>query len=90
MLAFVAQNGPPSVCVDAEIWQYYVGGIVTGNCGNTINHAVQLVGYASVFNIPYWVIRNSWGPLWGVGGYIFLMRGANVCGVGTHVTSAKV
>jgi C1A family cysteine protease len=90
MMTFVTNSGPPSVCVDAETWQYYRGGVVTGHCGTSLDHCVQLVGYETLNNIPVWIVRNSWGTSWGVSGYIYLKRGANVCGIGTHVTSAKI
>ncbi|KAL4451876.1 hypothetical protein ABPG75_007538 [Micractinium tetrahymenae] len=50
----------------------YDSGIYTAeNCRNDkINHAVVIVGYGrdNKFNIPYWIIRNSWGDSWGDGG----------------------
>ncbi|CAO1347681.1 unnamed protein product [Diamesa tonsa] len=36
---------------------------------NTVNHAVVLVGYGTENGIPYWLIRNTWGTLWGDQGY---------------------
>jgi C1A family cysteine protease len=90
MMNFVTNSGPPSVCVDAELWQFYKGGIVTGNCGTSLDHCVQLVGYDTMNGVPVWIVRNSWGTGWGVGGYIYLKRGANVCGIGSYVTSAKI
>ncbi|CAO1347637.1 unnamed protein product [Diamesa tonsa] len=36
---------------------------------NTVNHAVVLAGYGTENGIPYWLIRNTWGTLWGVQGY---------------------
>ena len=38
---------PMSVCVDAELWQTYVSGVITASsgCGTTIDHAVQATGY---------------------------------------------
>lgn len=30
MFSFLLNYGPPSVCVDAELWQFYRGGVVTG------------------------------------------------------------
>jgi len=29
-----------------------------------IDHAVVIVGYQLVSNVPYWIICNSWGPRW--------------------------
>jgi len=90
MMTFVTNSGPPSIAVDAETWQYYRGGVISGNCGTSLDHAVQLVGYETVNNLPVWIVRNSWGTNWGVSGYVYLKRGGNVCGVGSHVTSAKI
>jgi len=86
----LAQYGPLSIAVDASAWQNYGGGIVNGNsgCGRTLDHAVQLVGY-SPQDGGYWVVRNSWGPNWGEGGYILLQFGQDVCGMASYVTAAR-
>jgi len=87
----LAHYGPLSIAVDAELWQHYSGGIINGNsgCGSTLDHAVQLVGYNPSHG-GYWVVRNSWGPNWGEGGYILLQFGQNVCGMANYVTAASV
>ena len=33
------------------------------------NHQVVLVGYGQSNNVNYWIIRNSWGKVWGKDGY---------------------
>ncbi len=54
-------NGPLSICVDADSWGDYTGGIVENNCANSLDHCVQLVGWdVDPTGIKYWIIRNSW------------------------------
>lgn len=50
---------------------------------SSTNHAVVIVGYGvdATTNIPYWKVRNSWGPNWGESGYFRIRRGVNMCGI---------
>lgn len=72
----VAKLGPIAVSVDASAWGSYSGGIFDGcNQENPdIDHAVVLVGYGEEDGQKYWLVRNSWSPLWGEKGYIRLAR----------------
>lgn len=49
---------------------------------NQYGHAVTMVGYGSENGVPYWLVKNSWGTGWGVGGYIKVQRGVNACSMG--------
>jgi len=59
----------------------------------TLDHAVLMVGYGTQEDLPYWVIKNSWGEDWGEDGYYRIIRGENHCGVANFavhsVTTAK-
>lgn len=83
MRAALAEK-PVSVCVDAESWQHYHGGIFS-NCGTSLDHAVLAVGYDS----SSWKVKNSWGTWWGDKGYIHLRMG-NTCGVLNNAVVALV
>jgi C1A family cysteine protease len=67
MQAYVSKTGPLSICADASSWSTYRGGIMS-HCGQSINHAIQVVGVNS--EEGYWKVRNSWGTGWGESGYI--------------------
>jgi C1A family cysteine protease len=80
------QYGPLSVCVDAETWQFYRGGIVTSNCGTRLDHCVQAVGWNQASSTPYWIVRNSWGVTWGEQGYIYIEMFKDLCGIAQEAT----
>ncbi len=68
------------------VFRFYNGGVVTTGCpGDVISHAVTVVGAGTENEIPYWLVRNSWGPNWGDNGYMKIARtsdGTNgVCGI---------
>jgi len=59
-------------------WQFYIGGVFPSwMCGKNLDHGVLAVGYDAKSN---WLVKNSWGALWGRKGYITLKKG-NTCGV---------
>lgn len=80
-------SGPVSVALEADtlVFQFYTGGILnSNNCGIELDHAVVAVGYGvdSTYG-HYYIVRNSWGPLWGVKGYIniAIVDGPGMCGI---------
>jgi len=80
--------GPPSVCVAAEAWQTYTGGILK-SCAGSVDHCVQAVGYTTSGTEPYWLVRNSWGVSWGEKGYIYLdmtVNNGDICHIQEYMT----
>jgi len=87
----LATWGPLSICVDAEPWQDYTGGVMmASDCSNSLDHCVQLVGYDMTQSTPFWIVRNSWGTDWGENGYIRLQYGQDTCGCADEATSAII
>jgi C1A family cysteine protease len=85
----LANVGPLAICVNAQPWQFYSSGVLSGCAGDAgdLDHCVQLVGY----NWPqqYWIVRNSWNTNWGLEGYIYIETGSNQCGIADVVTYAS-
>jgi C1A family cysteine protease len=91
MLTGVSTVSPLSICVDAEPWQFYSGGIMKASqCGTALDHCVQITAYDTSSSTPYWNVRNSWGTDWGEKGFIRLQYGQNTCGVAIEPTTAVV
>jgi len=80
---------PQTVAVDAHSWSHYAGGIFHNTphtpCGSDdkdLNHSVFVVGYGSDGPKDYYIVKNSWGDIWGENGYIRIARGLdNTCGI---------
>jgi len=92
MKTATATVAPLSICVDAAQWQFYKSGVMTPTqCGKSLDHCVQIVGYDTTSSTtPYWNVRNSWGASWGMNGFIRLEYGHNTCGLATEATTAVV
>jgi len=91
MKTATATVSPLSICVDASAWQHYSSGIMTpSQCGKSLDHCVQIVGYNTAAATPYWNVRNSWGTGWGEKGFIRLEYGQNTCGCAQDATTAVV
>ncbi|XP_043564744.1 cathepsin O isoform X1 [Chiloscyllium plagiosum] len=91
MMEKLLEWGPLVVVVDAVSWQDYLGGIIQHHCSQgKSNHAVVITGYDTTGDIPYWIVRNSWGTKWGIDGYVYIKMGRNICGIADSVAVAFV
>jgi len=69
-LATALVQQPISVAVDARKWSPYKSGVFECKGLVQLDHGVLLVASYS----EYWVIKNSWGPSWGMSGFIQLSK----------------
>ncbi|KAK6115795.1 hypothetical protein DH2020_008064 [Rehmannia glutinosa] len=83
--AVATQPVSVGICGSDSSFQLYSGGIFTGPCSTSLDHAVLIVGYDSKDGKDYWIIKNSWGRYWGMNGYMHMLRNTGtaegVCGI---------
>jgi cathepsin H len=80
--------GPLSILLDFTGLMHYKSGVASPRfCSTWPDHALVLVGYGTK-DEDYWLIKNSWGPQWGLNGYFMLERGKNKCGINLWATTA--
>lgn len=72
---------------DQTVFQFYKAGVITHGCGSMLDHAVNAVGYGTFNGNDAFIVKNSWGPDWGMEGYVLISTnqnangGAGVCGI---------
>jgi len=87
MMAEIYARGPISCGIDASYIEDYTGGIINNPTKDwNIDHIVSVVGYGIAnqnnTNVPYWIVRNSWGTYWGnEHGFFYIVRGQDQLGI---------
>lgn len=86
-LASALDKQPVSVAIEVQRdFQSYKSGVYVPEnpgCGSGLNHGVVAVGYYNDVEKPYFLVKNSWGEVWGDKGYIKMAigKGSGTCGI---------
>lgn len=85
LLRALVDHGPAVIAVGASAWTQYKTGVFDGCVKDVVvDHAVVALGYGETRGVKYLLIQNSWGPGWGEGGKIRMLRHAlseSYCGL---------
>ena len=76
-----------------EDFTSYQSGVYQHTSGKQLGgHAIEIVGYGvdAASGLPYWKVKNSWNDSWGNGGYFWILRGSNECGIEGTVSAGLV
>ena len=80
LLSAIAMQ-PISVAIEGSsfTFQFYKSGVINDDsCGRNggIDHGVLAVGYGTDLDtqLPYFLVKNSWGPTWGDEGFVKIGR----------------
>ena len=88
----ILHHGPVVVGVHADYpaFQGYTGGVFNNCVDEPTDHGVVLVGWDNNQGNGVWILRNSWGPGWGTGGYMLIEYGCSRVGYGAAYVDYEV
>jgi cathepsin B len=85
----ISTNGPITAAFTVyEDFLAYSSGVYYHVTGQELGgHAIEFVGYGEENGMKYWLVKNSWNPSWGDGGYFKIRRGTDECGIEDDVVA---
>jgi len=81
IVAALAKYGPGTLGIDASCLRGYQSGVVRSCATQEVDHAVTLVGAGFDGDVPYWLVKNSWGTEFGEAGFFRVERNKGLLGI---------
>lgn len=91
----LAFEGPLSVSLNTpdSLYFYSHGLYYNSDClsgEDDLDHTVLAVGYITVGEERYTIIKNSWSTNWGEDGYVYISQKDNICGIATEAVLVQI
>ncbi|XP_073061667.1 thiol protease SEN102-like [Primulina eburnea] len=90
LMKAVANQPVPVTDASGHNFQFYSTGVFTGQCGDSLDQGVTVLGYVTENGkLKYWIIKKSWGSSSGEDGYMRLQKDIadkkGLCGIAVEV-----
>ena len=90
MMNEIYRYGPIACNIDAAPLSKYRGGILDIPKGeHSPDHVVSIVGWGTIADIKYWIVRNSWGEYWGELGFFRITLGEDQLAIESNCVFAN-
>ena len=76
--------------LEVSLYILHCSCLISGNGPDDLDHSVLAVGFGTLDNKDYYLVKNSWSTHWGNDGYILMSRDQNNCGVATDASYADI
>jgi len=85
----IMTNGPVEACFDVYAdFVNYKSGVYSHKTGGYLGgHCIKIIGWGVDNGVNYWIVANSWTTTWGNGGYFWIARGTDECGIEDDVVA---
>jgi len=87
----IMTNGPVEASYTVFMdFVHYKSGVYVHKTGAALGgHAVKILGWGVLNNVPYWTVANSWNTQWGNQGYFLIKRGVDECGIESGIVAGE-
>jgi len=75
IMSIMLEHGPGNVGIDASCLNGYKSGVIQNCTGESVDHAVVIIGVGTDNGVDYFTVKNSWGDSFGEHGFFRVAKG---------------